>query len=325
MIKFFIAAIMAVFSTITFAKQEIKFGVNYTYSYMPLGWALEQEFPKVAKEMGIPNTTVKMVHFPNSGVGFDLMLNNQLDVIVASPNLVNNYELKDPGKVRFLIPMNLYNSALRCKGYKTIEDIRKKPPVVAVPGRLLSNHQTLQWVGETYLGDNNFFDDRMVVLKTQQLMQVVQSGSKSIDCIVWGSPVQNQLTDEHGFNIIAETDLKKNFPGFINMVVVKKPWADANPKVAAALIESIKRVNKKWLENPKPYLQMYMEKSSITADPDKMMKWYKESQMFGGNNTVPSGLDRNLRHAHKIGFIKELAYKNLNELFWKPELLDKEK
>lgn len=305
--------------------KEYKFGTNFTYSYMPLGWAVEQEFPKVAKEFGIPDATMKMTNFPNSGVGFDLMLNDQLDVIVASPSLVNNYQVKAPGKVKFLIPMNLYNSGLRCHGYKTLDDIKKRPPVVAVPGRLLTNHMTLQWIGEMYLGDRKFFDDRLVVLKTQQLMQIVKSGSKEIDCVVWGSPVQNQLTEEYGFNLIVETDAQKNFPGFINMVVVKTQWADANPQVAKALIETIKRVNKEWLKNPYPYLEMYMTKSNVVADPKKMMSWYNESRMFGGNSTLPSGLDRNLRFAHKIGFVKELGYARLEELFWKPELLDKEK
>ena len=322
--KLFLSILLLLSLTITAHSKEYKFGVNYKYSYMPMGWALEQEFPLVAKEMGITNATLKMTHFPNSGVGFDLMLNDQLDIIVASPTLVNNYEVKDPGKVKFLIPMNLYNSALRCKGYKTIEDIKKRPPVVAVPGRLLTNHMTLQWIGETYLGDSKFFDDRMVVLKTQQLLQIAQSNSESLDCAVWGSPQQNKLTEDYGFNVVIETDANKNFPGFINMVVVKKQWADANPKVAEAIIETLKRVNKKWLEDPYPYLKMFVEKSSIDEDLDRLMKWYKESQMFGGNNTVPSGLDRNLKFAHKIGFIKKLGYKNLNELFWKPDLLDQE-
>lgn len=309
--------------SVTAMAKEYKFGVNYTYSYMPLGWALEQEFPKVAKEMGMGDATLKMVNFPNSKVGFDLMLNDQLDVIVASPTLVNNYEVKDPGKVKFLAPMNLHNAGLRCRGYKTIEDIKKRPPVVAVPGRQVTNHMVLQWIGETYLGNKNFFDDRLVVLKTQQLLQIVKSGSKEIDCAVWGSPIQNQLTDEDGFNLIVETDDVKHWHGFINMVVAKKQVFESNPKLGEVLVETLKRVNAQWQKNPHPYLEMYMTKSNVKGDPSKMLNWYKESKMFGRSPELPPGLDKNLRYATEIGFVKQLGYSNIADMFWKPELLGK--
>jgi ABC-type nitrate/sulfonate/bicarbonate transport system substrate-binding protein len=242
--------------------------------------------------------------------------------MVASPTLVNNYEVKDPDVVKFLIPMNFHNAGLRCRGYNSIADIKARPPVVAVPGRQVTNHMVLQWIGEHHLGNKNFFEDRIVVLKTQQMLQVIKSGSKEIDCVVWGSPLQNQLTEEDGLNLIVETDDVKFFPGFVNMVVVKKSWADANPKVAEAIIETIKEVNKKWNKDSYPYLKMYIEKSGIKGDPKKMTQWYKDSRMVG-NTTVPAGLDRNLRFANEIGFVKQLGYKNLADLFWKPELLDK--
>lgn len=319
--KIFCTLVLLMATMMPGQTKEYKFGVNYTYSYMPLGWAFEQAFPKVAKKLGV-DASVKMTNFPNSKTGFGLLLNDQLDFMVASPTLVNNYEVKDPNVVKFLIPMNFHNAGLRCRGYKSIAEIKAKPPVVAVPGRQVTNHMVLQWIGEHHLGNKNFFEDRIVVLKTQQMLQVIKSGSNEIDCVVWGSPLQNQLTEEDGLNLIVETDDIKYFPGFVNMVVVKKSWADANPKVAEAIIETIKVVNKKWNKDPYPYLKMYIEKSKIKGDPKKMTQWYKDSRMVG-NTTVPAGLDRNLRFANEIGFIKQLGYKDLADLFWKPELLDK--
>lgn len=302
--------------------KDVKLGVNYTYSYMPLGWGIEKEFPAVAKKLGLGDVSLKLENFKNSNIGFDLLLSDQLDIIVASPTLVNNYELKESNVVRFLVPMNSHNMALTCRNeYKTLEDIKKNPPIVAVPGRNVTNHMVLKWIGETHLGNQNFFEDRMIVLTTQQMQQLVASNSKDLDCVVWGSPIQNQL-QEQGMNKIIETDDVKYFPGSINMFVVKKKWADANPKLAEAFVETVRIVNQKYNENPYPFLKMYVEKSNINIDPTKMTKWYKDSNTKGATD-VPVGLDNNLRFAQRVGFIDKLSYKKIEDLFWNTAILDK--
>lgn len=297
--------------------KKINIGMGYTHSYAPWLFGVREQFPAVAKSMGIDAEIVLHNH-KSSVQTWPLLLSGQLDAIVSSATTLSVYNSKKPNDVKAISMMNGGDFFFVCNpSIKSIKDLKKDTPI-AITNRRTHNHLALAYFGEKWFKNVNHFEKQIITPNTQQLLQVAASKSNEIGCAIWGSPVQRELIVTHGWNILGKTE---DFKGLMNVFLVKKEWADKNEVLAKALLKTYLNVSRDFQVNPAKYTELYVRYSGVKRDPKLLAKFYAVDG-YQGFTEIPAGLDKYLRTALKVKFIDSLGYKNgTHELFWRPELI----
>lgn len=296
--------------------QEIKVGLGFNSSSSIMLFGIRDKFPKIAKEMGLKDVDLNYNHYKSSTYSWPVFLKDQLDVIMTSISKFAVYNTKKPNDVKALFAINGTEQQLLCHpGYKSAADLKKNKPVVAIAGKKQSGHLGLYQIANKHFGNTNYFEDKIVVPSTKQLLQVIGSGSNEIGCAIWGSPIQGEIKSTYGWNKIKTSDVK-----LINVFIVKKEWAEKNPKLAEALIKTYQYVAADFKKNPKYYVQLYVKNSGIERDVDKLTQHYIDDG-YRPYPKIHKDLDNYLSNAVSIDFIKSKSYNNIEEIFWNPEML----
>jgi len=307
-------------TTVSAKETVINLGLGFNSSYAPWMFGIREEFPEVAKRMGLKDVTLKFHDHKSSVQTWPLMLSNQLELIAGSPQSLSLYNLKKPNDVKILATINGGDFHFICRPeIKTIADVRKIKSV-AISDRRTHQQEVLMYFGDKWFKDKMFFEDKIVTPVTSQLLQVVASGSGQIDCAVWGTPVQQDILKNYGWNKIGTPDYK----ALINVWLVRKEWADKNPQIVKALLETYLQVTRKFNENPVPYMELYVKHSGIRKDPVEFAQYYGyKGGMIGFTQQPPADLDKGLRLAEEIGFISSKGYDKIEDLYWDTSLFDK--
>lgn len=314
--KIILSIVLSLFLTCVSYAQEIRVGLGFNSSSSIMLFGIRDKFPQIAKEMGIKDVTLGYNHYKSSTYSWPVFLKDQLDVIMTSISKFAVYNTKKPNDVKALFAINGTEQQLLCHpSYKSVDDLKKNKPVVAIAGKKQSGHLGLYQIANKYFDNTNYFEERIVVPSTKQLLQVIASGSKEIGCAIWGSPIQGEIKSTYGWNKIQTSDVK-----LINVFIVKKEWAEKNPKLAEALIKTYQYVAADFVKNPRYYVKLYVKNSGVDRDVNVLTKHYIDDG-YRPYPKIHKDLDNYLSNAVRINFIKSKSYNNIEEIFWNPTLL----
>lgn len=305
----FILLIVA-FPSLSIAR-DIKIAFSHDSTSAVLLFGIRDKFSSIANEMGIKNVSLDYTHVQSSTYSWPLFLKNEIDMHMTAISSFANYNEKKPNHVKVLFAINSTEQQLLCHpSISSIDDLKNNKPVVAVAGKNQGGHLALSQLANQYFGDSKYFEEKLVVPSTKQLLQVVASGSNEIGCAIWGSPVQGEIKNVYGWNKIATSDIK-----LINVFVVKKEWAENNAQLVEALIKTYKHVASDFYENPKYYVELYTKYSGIKESVDRLTQNYIDDG-YKTYSKIDDDLDNYLTGAVNIKFIESKSYEKIEEIFW---------
>jgi len=322
MIKFLsrgLAAVVLTVASLSASAEVINLMMPKLASGEMIALAIQKHYPAIAKKYGDPDGRIEIQYTRSSAEALNTLIQGQTQLNVTVLPAIVTFNHKQPGVVKFLSMANTSDGPLVCRPYvKDIQDIKKNNYTVLIAGRLSGSHLTLMKLGKQYFNDVTAFENNIVLMGQQQTLQALLSGTKGFDCAIAGSPVYNELV-EKGMKVIFND---KDFPGFQNSYAVNVAWANKNPNLVQALLETIKVAQREFNTNPEPLAQLMIDRHQLTGvDAKTIARYYRENNIVGFTKFTPPVMNM-LKFAEEVGMVPKGSLENFEkELILRPDLL----
>jgi NitT/TauT family transport system substrate-binding protein len=294
-----IAVILAV-TTVANAT-EIKFNRHLKYTTTePLLYKMTDILPKIAEKHGIKDLKISFVDIQEDPVAVQEMLAGNVDVIYGGVSSFAYAWNKDPSKVKLLAGAETFDMWLVCSNpnIKTMADI-KPDTKITIKGLNSGDHMMLRQYSIAAYGpkESEKLNSNIVIVPRDQAFALHSADKPTVDCGIIGSPYQNQLVNSGKAHIVARPDNKKVY-GFANSIYTTAKWADANPKLVAALLEAEKLAIEEYNKNPIPTLEDFIKRDGLTnVTAEEVAKMKKENNDSYITTLVPSYATLKLMYA----------------------------
>jgi ABC-type nitrate/sulfonate/bicarbonate transport system substrate-binding protein len=282
-----------------------------------------KRLPGVAKRYGINDLTVEETPTASSTLANDLLINGQLDVVAGAPTTMLILEGKMPGQIKFLSGLQYYDTSLLCQpGIKTIKEASKYN--IVMQAYFSGQHMFAKVLAKKHFGDANALEKNILILPVSSIVSTFEAkltpAKSTVQCAIVPTPYVNQLMDL-GMEIIETSNLKEGTGGY-NAIWTQKKWADANPKLAEALIVSLRESQQAYTtaEGQRAAVEYTVKKEKREATVDLILKRSKQNNEIVWREPHVM-LEKWVDIIYEFQFIKGEKPKDLKALVWKPELL----
>ena len=319
--KIFITVLLVFLSSTSMANQHptVKIAIQPTFgAHQQIGYEIIRRLPGNAKKNGINDLQIETVKTKSSIDGNIFLINGQIDVNVGSISSFLILNSKSPGQSKLLSAVGHYRYFLLCQpGIGELRDVLKTK--IALSSRNTLEAHTLKWLAKSKLGDPDAFEKNIIVMPRSQIYQLFQAKSPDIQCVMTGSPLQNQLIEDFGLKTVAQSDASKGFAGSYNAYWASAKWINANPRLARAFVETAVQVIKDYNKNPVPIMENFIATDRMQTTAQTLIKndrinsaqWHAD---FRGAQFFSDFL-------YDIGYLSENRPMSVDELIFAPQLL----
>jgi len=284
-------------------------------SYQPVQLIVLDILPEIAKKKGI-NIKIDTQVIPSSQIGNDLMIAKKLDIIVSSLNGFANIETAMPGQIKLLTGFTSYEGWLIChdSSINSAQDF-KSDTKIAMKNLRTNQEVLLKQIAKKEFSDYSALDKTIVLLPDDQIMSLMLSKDKNIQCSIPSAPSQNTMVRE-GLKKVYSSGTNDLEPTRI-AAWARKDWLDANPKLGEAWIEAVQQAIIIYNKDKKKAIQKWIEIDNFSLDAEDVMKGNLENNQI--MTASVEGFDIYINTLRAIGFIKGLD-KRLDEIVWNPQI-----
>lgn len=318
--KYFVIFVMFFLSSNVFAGEShtIRIAIQPTFgAHQHIGYEIIERLPKTAKKYGINQLDIIKVPTKSSIKGNMLLINGQIDINVGSLTSFILLDNKLPNQGRLLTAVGHYKFFLLCTNdIKTMFDVKKTKIVTS--GRNTVEHHTIRWLAKKHFGDPYALESNFITMPRPQIWQILKVGSKDIKCVMTGSPLQNKIKNELGLNIIDSSDVEQGIAGSYNAYWTSTKFAEENPALVNAYIETAVQVIKDYNTTPLPILEKFISKDNMETTAKQLLKGHEENKANFHYDLKGSEYFNDF--LHEIGFVTGRK-SNLSKLLANPKLL----
>lgn len=279
--------------------------------------SMQKHFPDVAKRHGIDNGRLEIQYSRGSVEALTNLMTGKSHINIASLPTIVKLHKESPGKLQFISMFNTSDAPLVCKPYvKDIPDIKANKRSIIISGKQSGSHLLIQKLARDYFGDPLALESQIVLLSQVQTLQAFASGTKGIDCAIQGAPISNQLRE------MGNQVLYPGPTGFLNSAVINAQWAKANPKLALALLDTIKVAQREYTENMPVLARAMVERHNLKElDADTIVRYYREMNIVAVSKFTPAVMDW-LHLTEEMGMLPAGSMKAWNkDIIWREDLL----
>lgn len=279
--------------------------------------SMQKHFPEVAKRHGINNGKLEIQYSRGSVEALTNLITGKSHINIASLPTIVKLHKESPGRLQFISMFNTSDAPLVCKPYvKDIKDIKDNKRSIIISGKQSGSHLLIQKLARDNFGDPLALENQIVLLSQVQTLQAFASGTKGIDCAIQGAPISNQLRE------MGNKVLYPGPTGFLNSAVINAQWAKDNPKLALALLDTIKVAQKEYTDNMPVLAQAMVERHNLKdLDADTIVRYYKQMNIVALTKFTPAVIDW-LHLTEEMGMLPAGSMKAFDSsIIWREDLL----
>ena len=244
---------------------------------------------------------VETVIIKSSTQGNGLLMNKQIDVNVGAITSFILLDNKKPGQSKILSAVSHYKFFLLCTpDIKNMQDVLTTNIVTS--GRNTTEHHTIRWLAKKHFNNPYALEKNFITMSRPQIYQIMKAGSKDIKCVMTGAPLQNQLQDELGLNIIEQSDVDNGIAGSYNVYWTRTEFAKDNPQVVEAFVKTTVQVIDEYNQDPTKILNSFTSKDQLKFTKSYLLKSYAKNKSVFHYDLRGAEYFNNF--LHEIGYIK---------------------
>jgi NitT/TauT family transport system substrate-binding protein len=246
-------------------QTKLRISKQYGLGYLPLV-VLEGRhlLEKNAKEAGLGDLTVEWITFAGGAPANDALLSGSVDLISGGVTPAVILWDKTKGAARILASLNQSPIVLNTSNpkVKTIKDLTAKDKIALPSVKVSIQAITLQIAAAREFGQKEFarLDPLTVALPHPDALIALTSGKSEITGHLTFEPyitLEQQNPNIH--QVLSSYDLFGKHTA--NLVTTSEKFYNANPKLVALIIQSLKEANEWIAANKKEAARLYLEVS----------------------------------------------------------------
>jgi ABC-type nitrate/sulfonate/bicarbonate transport system substrate-binding protein len=302
--------------TIPVHATEIRLVRSKNTSYQPLELLVAQILPEMARTQG-KDVTVKLIDLASGDAANDMLLSGQADIIVFSTPQFANINAATGDRIKFLTNFSSYEHWFVCTdpGIKTVRDF-KPDTKIAIKNLNANQHILIRQISKLELGDYNALDKHIVLLPTEQIMQVMQTKNSGVTCAVPIAPWQNQLWANNHVHILYKAGQLGLEPTRIGSWA-RSDWLKNNPGMGELWISAVQQAITEYYKDPERYIKYWITHDNLPLDVKETVKLDQQN-----NNRYDASTDNLSTYINKLRSMGMVpgSEKSQEDLLWRSEI-----
>jgi NitT/TauT family transport system substrate-binding protein len=265
---------------------------------------------KQAASQGLDGVTIEWRTFSGGGAQTDALLSGNVDIVnTGTGNLLLLWD-RTKGGVKGIISSSAQPVILVSNdpGIKSLDDIKPEDKIAVPTVRVSTQAILLQIAAASKYGEDQFgkFDTNTVQLGHPDAMAAISNPNHEVKSHFASPPFQYLELKMPGVHRV--TDSREILGGGLTQATffTTTKFAEANPKIIAAVRAATKEAIEQIKKDPKAALEAYTTVSGDKASIEDLLSILNEPGFLDDYRTDPQGTMKFAAHLHKIGTLKTM-------------------